>query len=40
MQRMETQYALYLAGILDEEVWVFGKGYAKAVLKIPILAES
>lgn len=40
MQRMEAQHALYQAGILDEEVWLLRKGYAKAVLNIPLLAES
>jgi hypothetical protein len=40
MQRMEAQYALYQAGILDEEVWLLRKGYAKAVLNIPLLEES
>jgi hypothetical protein len=40
MQRMEAQYALYQAGILDEEVWLLRKGYANAILKTPALAES
>jgi len=40
MQRMEAQFALYQAGILDEEVWLLRKGYAKAVLNIPVLADS
>ena len=39
MQRMEAQFALYKAGILDEDVWVLRKGYAKAVLKITALTE-
>ena len=40
MQRMEAQYALYQAGILDEEVWTLRKGYANAVLKNPVLGEG
>jgi len=40
MQRMEAQFALYQAGILDEEVWQLRKGYAKSVLNIPVLADS
>lgn len=31
-QRMEAQYALYKAGILDSEVWELRRGYARAIL--------
>ena len=36
-QRMEAQFALYQAGILDEEVWELRRGYAKAILGNPVL---
>ncbi len=39
MQRMEAQFALYTAGILDEDVWLLRRRYAKAVLQRPALAE-
>ncbi len=39
-QRMEAQFALYNAGILDEEVWQLRCGYAKAMLANPILRDS
>ena len=32
-QRMEAQFALYKAGILDEEVWQLRCGYAHSLLK-------
>ena len=39
-QRMEAQFALYTAGILDEEVWELRRGYAKAILNNPIMKEA
>ena len=39
-QRMEAQFALYNAGILDGEVWQLRRGYAKAMLENPILGEG
>ena len=39
-QRMEAQFALYTAGILDEEVWELRRGYAKAILGNPVLKEA
>ncbi|MFT4767912.1 MAG: hypothetical protein ACI8RN_001042 [Glaciecola sp.] len=39
-QRMEAQFALYSAGILDEEVWELRRGYAKGILNNPVLAEA
>jgi hypothetical protein len=39
-QRMEAQFALYTAGILDEEVWELRRGYAKALLNNPVLKEA
>ena len=39
-QRMEAQFALYSSGILDEEVWELRRGYAKAILNNPIMAEA
>jgi hypothetical protein len=39
-QRMEAQFALYQAGILDEEVWQLRCGYAKAILDNPVFRES
>lgn len=39
-QRMEAQFALYNAGILNEEVWQLRRGYAKAMLDNPVLRES
>ena len=39
-QRMEAQFALYTAGILDEEVWELRRGYAKAILNTPIMKEA
>ena len=39
-QRMEAQFALYQAGILDEEVWQLRCGYAKAILDNTVFRES
>jgi hypothetical protein len=39
-QRLEAQYALYQAGVLDEEVWQLRRGYAKAILGNPTLRAS
>jgi hypothetical protein len=39
-QRMEAQYALYKAGILDKEVWQLRRGYAKAILDNPLFRKS
>ncbi len=39
-QRMEAQFALYKAGILDEEVWELRRGYAKAILANRYFKES
>ena len=39
-QRMEAQFALYTAGILDEEVWELRRGYAKAILSNPVVKEA
>jgi hypothetical protein len=39
-QRMEAQFALYTAGILDEEVWELRRGYAKAILGNPVVKEA
>jgi hypothetical protein len=39
-QRMEAQFALYQAGILDKEVWELRRGYAKAILGNSVLKES
>jgi hypothetical protein len=39
-QRMEAQFALYSAGILDEEVWELRRGYAKAILNNPVMSEA
>lgn len=39
-QRLEAQFALYQAGILDEEVWNLRRGYAKAVLGNPTMRAS
>ena len=39
-QRMEAQFALYKAGILDEEVWQLRRGYAKAILDNSVFRES
>lgn len=36
-QRMEAQFALYTAGILDEEVWNLRRNYAKAILRNPTM---
>ncbi len=36
-QRMEAQFALYQAGILDDEVWQLRRGYAKAILEYPVI---
>ena len=38
-QRMEAQFALYRAGVLDDEVWNLRRGYAKAILNNPIAME-
>jgi hypothetical protein len=38
-QRNEAQFALYQAGILDEEVWNLRRGYTKAIFNIPIARE-
>lgn len=37
---MEAQFALYKAGILDEEVWQLRRGYAKAILDNPVIREG
>jgi hypothetical protein len=39
-QRLEAQFALYRAGILDEEVWNLRRSYAKAMLGNPVLRTS
>jgi hypothetical protein len=39
-QRMEAQFALYKAGILDEEVWQLRRGYTKAILDNSVIGES
>jgi hypothetical protein len=39
-QRMEAQFALYKAGILDEEVWRLRCGYAAAILANPLFRDS
>jgi len=39
-QRMEAQFALYSVGILDAEVWELRRGYAKAILNNPVMAEA
>ena len=39
-QRMEAQFALYKAGILDKEVWELRCGYAKAMLANRYIKES
>lgn len=39
-QRMEAQFALYKAGILDKEVWELRRGYAKSILNNPLVKES
>jgi hypothetical protein len=39
-QRMEAQFALYKAGILAEEVWELRRGYAKAILRNPVVKEA
>ncbi|MCX2979897.1 hypothetical protein EYC98_03360 [Halieaceae bacterium IMCC14734] len=39
-QRMEAQFALYSSGILDAEVWELRRGYAKAILNNPVMAEA
>lgn len=39
-QRLEAQFALYQADILDEEVWNLRRGFAKAVLGNPTLRAS
>jgi len=39
-QRMEAQFALYQAGILDEEVWQLRRGYAKAILGNPVMKQG
>jgi hypothetical protein len=39
-QRLEAQFALFKAGILDEEVWHLRRGYAKAVLDNPHFQEA
>ena len=38
-QRMEAQYALYKAGILEPEVWQLRLGYVKAILDNTIFKE-
>jgi len=38
-QRMEAQFALYRAGILDAEVWQLRRGYAKAILENTLFKE-
>jgi hypothetical protein len=37
---MEAQFALYKAGILDEEVWRLRRGYAKAILDNSVFREG
>ena len=39
-QRMEAQFALYTAGILDKEVWELRRRYAKAILRNPVVKEA
>jgi len=39
-QRMEAQFALYNAGILDKEIWQLRLGYAKSMLNNSIMRES
>jgi hypothetical protein len=39
-QRMEAQFALYNAGILNEEVWQLRRGYAKAMLDNPVMRDG
>jgi len=38
-QRMEAQFALYRAGILEREVWQLRRGYAKAILQNPVMCR-
>jgi hypothetical protein len=38
-QRMEAQFALYRAGILEREVWQLRRGYAKAILQNPVISR-
>jgi hypothetical protein len=38
-QRMEAQFALYKAGILDKEVWELRCGYAQGMLDKPLFKE-
>lgn len=38
-QRMEAQFALYQAGILDEEIWDLRRGYAKAIFNSTIAKQ-
>jgi hypothetical protein len=39
-QRLEAQFALYQAGILDDEVWQLRRGYANAILEIAVIKDS
>jgi hypothetical protein len=38
-QRMEAQHALYMAGILEPELWQLRLGYAKAILENAVFEE-
>lgn len=38
-QRVEAQFALYRTKILDSEVWELRRGYTKALLSNPLIAE-
>ena len=38
-QRMEAQFALYRAGIFDEEVWELRRGYAQGMLDMSSFKE-
>ena len=37
---LRAHFALYSSGILDAEVWELRRGYAKAILNIPVMAEA
>jgi len=39
-QRVEAQFALYVNGILDAELWKLRCGYAQAILGNPLFKES
>ena len=36
-QRMEAQFALFKAGILEEEIWELRRGYANAILENAVI---